>query len=59
LLNDFDMLSSYLMQEENQYFMHRDCQSRNIMVKDVEVLSGIELEINSYEPRKNKFNHAA
>lgn len=34
LLNDFEMLSSYLMQEEQQYFMHRDCQSRNIMVKD-------------------------
>ncbi len=34
LLNDFDLLSSYLMQEEQQYFMHRDCQSRNIMVKD-------------------------
>lgn len=37
LLNDFEMLSSYLMQEENQYFMHRDCQSRNIMVKDEQV----------------------
>ena len=37
LLNDFDMLSSYLMQEENQYFMHRDCQSRNIMVKDEDI----------------------
>lgn len=34
LLNDFDILSSYLMQEEQKYFMHRDCQSRNIMVKD-------------------------
>ena len=37
LLNDFDILSSYLMQEEQKYFMHRDCQSRNIMVKDEEV----------------------
>jgi len=36
LLNDFDMLSSYLMQEEHQYFMHRDCQSRNVMVRDGE-----------------------
>lgn len=36
LLNDFDMLSSYLMQEENQYFMHRDCQSRNVMVRNGE-----------------------
>ena len=36
LLNDFEMLSSYLMQEENQFFMHRDCQSRNIMIKNGE-----------------------
>ncbi len=36
LFNDFEMLSSYLMQEENQYFMHRDCQGRNIMVVDGE-----------------------
>lgn len=34
LLNDFDILSSYLMQEEQKYFMHRDCQSRNVMVND-------------------------
>lgn len=34
IMNDFDLLSSYLMQEEQKYFMHRDCQSRNIMVKD-------------------------
>ncbi|HRP32440.1 MAG TPA: RNase adapter RapZ [Agriterribacter sp.] len=37
LLNDFELLSSYLMQEEAKYFMHRDCQSRNIMVKDEQV----------------------
>lgn len=37
LMNDFDILSSYLMQEEQKYFMHRDCQSRNIMVKDERV----------------------
>ena len=37
LFNDFDLLSSYLMQEERQYFMHRDCQSRNVMVKDDKV----------------------
>jgi aminoglycoside/choline kinase family phosphotransferase len=37
LFNDFDLLSSYLMQEEQKYFMHRDCQSRNIMVKDERV----------------------
>lgn len=36
LLNDFEMLSSYLMQEENQFFMHRDCQSRNVMIKNGE-----------------------
>ncbi|MFT3748080.1 MAG: RNase adapter RapZ [Agriterribacter sp.] len=37
LLNDFEILSSYLMQEDAKYFMHRDCQSRNVMVKDEEV----------------------
>lgn len=37
LLNDFELLSSYLMQEESKYFMHRDCQSRNVMVKDDKV----------------------
>ena len=37
LLNDFELLSSYLMQEDANYFMHRDCQSRNIMLKDDEV----------------------
>ena len=37
LMNDFDLLSSYLMQEEQKYFMHRDCQSRNIMVSDERV----------------------
>jgi len=37
LLNDFEMLSYYLMQERNKYFMHRDCQSRNVMVKDDKV----------------------
>lgn len=37
LLNDFEMLSSYLMQEEHQYFMHRDFQSRNIMLKEDKV----------------------
>lgn len=36
LLNDFEMLSNYLMQEENQYFMHRDCQSRNVMIRNGE-----------------------
>ena len=37
LLNDFELLSSYLMQEEAKYFMHRDCQSRNVMIKDERV----------------------
>lgn len=37
LLNDFEILSSYLMQEDAKYFMHRDCQSRNVMVKNEEV----------------------
>lgn len=37
LLNDFELLSSYLMQEEAKYFMHRDCQSRNIMVREDQV----------------------
>jgi aminoglycoside/choline kinase family phosphotransferase len=34
LLNDFELLSSYLTQEEHHYFMHRDCQSRNIMINN-------------------------
>lgn len=34
LLNDFELLSSYLTQEEHHYFMHRDCQSRNVMIKN-------------------------
>jgi aminoglycoside/choline kinase family phosphotransferase len=34
LLNDFEMLSSFLVQEDMKFFMHRDCQSRNVMVKD-------------------------
>jgi len=37
IMNDFDLLSSYLMQEDQRYFMHRDCQSRNIMVNDDQV----------------------
>ena len=37
LLNDFEMLSYYLMQEKNKFFMHRDCQSRNVMVKEDKV----------------------
>jgi len=37
LLNDFEMLSYYLMQEKNKFFMHRDCQSRNVMIKEDKV----------------------
>jgi aminoglycoside/choline kinase family phosphotransferase len=37
LLNDFEMLSYFLMQEQHKFFMHRDCQSRNVMVKDNKV----------------------
>src|SRR5690606_18324092 len=37
LLNDFEMLSYFLMQERNKFFMHRDFQSRNVMVKDEKV----------------------
>lgn len=37
LLNDFEMLSYFLMQERNKFFMHRDFQSRNVMVKDDKV----------------------
>lgn len=37
LLNDFEMLSYYLMQERNKFFMHRDCQSRNVMVREDKV----------------------
>ncbi len=37
LLDDLDALSSYLTRTENKYFMFRDFQSRNIIVKDDEV----------------------
>ncbi|MBX9853202.1 MAG: phosphotransferase [Cytophagaceae bacterium] len=37
LLNDFEMLSFYLMQERHKFFMMRDCQSRNVMVRDNKV----------------------
>lgn len=36
LNKDFHNLSDYLLQEKHQYFMFRDCQSRNIMIKDEE-----------------------
>ena len=34
LLDDFETLSTYLNQTEQKYFLFRDCQSRNIMVKE-------------------------
>jgi len=34
LINDFEALSSYLTHTEYKYFMFRDFQSRNIMVKE-------------------------
>jgi aminoglycoside/choline kinase family phosphotransferase len=37
LIDDFEALSSYLTHSEYKYFMFRDFQSRNIMVKDNEV----------------------
>ena len=37
LLDDFDALSTYLTHSENKYFMFRDFQSRNVMVKDDKV----------------------
>ncbi|MEO7524674.1 MAG: RNase adapter RapZ [Ferruginibacter sp.] len=37
LINDFDALSNYLAHVDHKYFMFRDFQSRNIMVKDDEV----------------------
>jgi len=37
LLDDFETLSTYLSNSEYQYFMFRDFQSRNILVKDHEV----------------------
>ncbi len=37
LLDDFETLSTYLSNTENKYFMFRDFQSRNIMLKNDEV----------------------
>ncbi|MEO7524369.1 MAG: RNase adapter RapZ, partial [Ferruginibacter sp.] len=37
LINDFEALSTYLAHVDHKYFMFRDFQSRNIMVKDDEV----------------------
>src|SRR5258708_4053788 len=37
LINDFDALSTYLSNVDHKYFMFRDFQSRNVMVRDGEV----------------------
>jgi len=37
LIDDFDALSNYLSHVDHKYFMFRDFQSRNVMVKDDEV----------------------
>ena len=37
LINDFDALSTYLSHVDHKYFMFRDFQSRNVMVKNGEV----------------------
>lgn len=37
LIDDFDALSTYLSHVDHKYFMFRDFQSRNVMIKDGEV----------------------
>ncbi len=37
LIDDFEVLSSYLTKVEHKYFMFRDFQSRNIMIRDEDV----------------------
>lgn len=37
MMDDFDALSTYLTRTENKYFMFRDFQSRNIIVRDNDV----------------------
>ena len=37
LIDDFDAMSTYLSHVDHQYFMFRDFQSRNVMIKDEEV----------------------
>jgi aminoglycoside/choline kinase family phosphotransferase len=37
LIDDFDRLSAYLTQADHKYFLYRDFQSRNILLKDGQV----------------------
>jgi aminoglycoside/choline kinase family phosphotransferase len=44
MLEDFDALSTYLTRTENKYFMFRDFQSRNIIVKDGDTVNFIDYQ---------------
>jgi RNase adapter protein RapZ len=44
LIDDFEALSTYLTHTEYKYFMFRDFQSRNIMVKDDESVHFIDFQ---------------
>lgn len=37
LLNEFEMMSNFLSDKETQYFMFRDFQSRNIIIREKEI----------------------
>ncbi|MBY0482722.1 MAG: phosphotransferase [Chitinophagaceae bacterium] len=43
MMDDFEALSTYLTRTENKYFMFRDFQSRNIIVKD-EIVNFIDFQ---------------
>ena len=44
LIDDFEALSNYLTHTEYKYFMFRDFQSRNIMIKDDETVHFIDYQ---------------
>ncbi|HEY1022210.1 MAG TPA: RNase adapter RapZ, partial [Flavisolibacter sp.] len=44
LIDDFEALSTYLTHTEYKYFMFRDCQSRNIMVKEENTVHFIDYQ---------------
>lgn len=44
LIDDFEALSTYLTHTEYKYFMFRDCQSRNIMVKEGNTVNFIDYQ---------------